>query len=569
MLCFVTGWLALAAPDQPRADTPSARSDGAPARAATAGDRPAAAVQEIFGTADLAGTANSPSANPGHFHTGIGRLAAVVNLAGVQPGQLRLTPEVLARIYLGTIIRWKDAAITELNQGLDLPDEAITVVYRLDPSATSWLFTNFLSENSSDWADEVGNNTQVSWPAGVGAKGDAGVVATVSGTPGAIGFVERRYASRDGMSVVRIGNPIGFRATRRGWRENKPWSRRPGSTAQYAITDLGTLGGTESFAYGVNDFGQIVGYSRTSGDTDTHAFLYDNGEMRDLYPLTLSSPAIGVNNFGQIPGGSLADSRSYPARYDSASGVVTLLGSLGGSTSNGFTGVATAVNNLGQVVGYSYLDDVNRHAFLYTNGTLSDLGSLGGYSGANAINDKGIIVGFSSNKVDGNAHAFLYDRGRMKDIDPVNAGDFTSTESYAHDINNFNKVVGEFLTQDQAAFHAFLYRAGAFTDLGAAGSPQTTAYAINDGGVVVGITFVPYIDRCLGPQSLKYVPCTKYKQHAFVYANGKLTDLNDLVDAPGWELTWALDVNDRGQIAGYGTSGGSSRAFLLTPSRRH
>jgi probable HAF family extracellular repeat protein len=477
MLCFVTGWLALAAPDQPRADTPSARSDGAPARAATAGDRPAAAVQEIFGTADLAGTANSPSANPGHFHAGIGRLAAVVNLAGVQPGQLRLTPEVLARIYLGTIIRWKDAAITELNQGLDLPDEAITVVYRLDPSATSWLFTNFLSENSSDWADEVGNNTQVSWPAGVGAKGDAGVVATVSGTPGAIGFVERRYASRNGMSVVRIGNPIGFRATRRGWRENKPWSRRPGSTAQYAITDLGTLGGTESFAYGVNDFGQVVGYS--------------------------------------------------------------------------------------------YLDDVNRHAFLYTNGTLSDLGSLGGYSGANAINDKGIIVGFSSNKVDGNAHAFLYDRGRMKDIDPVNAGDFTSTESYAHDINNFNRVVGEFLTQDQAAFHAFLYRAGAFTDLGAAGSPQTTAYAINDGGVVVGITFVPYIDRCLGPQSLKYVPCTKYKQHAFVYANGKLTDLNDLVDAPGWELTWALDVNDRGQIAGYGTSGGSSRAFLLTPTRRH
>jgi probable HAF family extracellular repeat protein len=91
----------------------------------------------------------------------------------------------------------------------------------------------------------------------------------------------------------------------------------------------------------------------------------------------------------------------------SASGVVTLLGSLGGATSNGFTGVATAVNDLGQVVGYSYLDDVNRHAFRYTNGTLSDLGSLGGYSGANAINDKGIIVGFSSNKVDGSAHTFL------------------------------------------------------------------------------------------------------------------------------------------------------------------
>jgi probable HAF family extracellular repeat protein len=120
----------------------------------------------------------------------------------------------------------------------------------------------------------------------------------------------------------------------------------------------------------------------------------------------------------------------------------------------------------------------------------------------------------------------------MKDIDPVNPGDFTSIQSYTHHINNFNRVVGEFLTRDQAAFHAFLYPDGAFTDLGAASSPQTTAYAINDCGVVVGITFVPYIDRCLEPQSLKYVPCTKCKQHAFVYANGKLTDVNDLVDAP-------------------------------------
>ena len=341
---------------------------------------------------------------------------------------------------------------------------------------------------------------------------------------------------------------------------------------KYFITDLGTLGGTQSFAYGINDSGQVVGYSWLTGDAGGDSFLYSNGKMISLFPLNSHSQGIltvgptGINNRGQIASGIVNNGIYYPAIFDIKTREITTLGSLGGVTSYGFNGVATSINNLGQAVGYSYIDNVNRHAFLYSDGMMTDIGSFGGYSGANAINNEGIIVGFSSDRYNGRAHAFLYTNGVMTDLDPFGDSDFSSSESYAYDVNNLGQVVGEFLTADQSAFHAFLYSEGVFTDLGSAGSPETAAFAINNQGQVVGTTLIPYDDVCFDYDFGKYVPCIKYKQHAFIYENGNITDMNTLIPpGSGWELTWALDINNHGQIVGYGLVNDKFRAFLLTP----
>ena len=264
-----------------------------------------------------------------------------------------------------------------------------------------------------------------------------------------------------------------------------PWSAAASArNPVYLVTDLGTLGGTQSFAYAINDNGQVVGLSRLAGDADIHAFLYSKGKMTDLYPLNsqdvVTVGPTSINNAGQIASGVIFDGIYYPAIYNSKTGEISTLGSLGGVTSYGFNGVATSINNIGQAAGYSYLDRNNRHAFLYNNGVISDIGSFGGYSFALAINDWGMIVGGSSDLYNGTSHAFLYTNGVMTDIDPSGDSDFSRSESYARGINNQGQVVGEFLTADGTAFHAFLYSEGVFTDLGSVDSPESVAYAIND-----------------------------------------------------------------------------------------
>jgi len=341
----------------------------------------------------------------------------------------------------------------------------------------------------------------------------------------------------------------------------------PDCPNQYRLTDLGTLGGTESFAYAINDAGLIVGVSRLKGDSGTHAFLYDKGKMTDLYPLnsqnvTTVGPT-GINNLGQIASGVIVNNVYSPALYNAKTHKITPLGSLGGVTSYGFNGAATSVNNSGQAVGYSYIDDLNRHAFLYRKGAMTDIGSFGGYSAAIAINDRGMIVGFASDLPSGRAHAFLYANGMMTDIDP--SLDFSKSESYANAINNRGQVVGSFLADDQSGTHAFLYSKGVFTDLGSAGSTHTSALGINDREQIVGITDIPYEDTCVDPNRAT-VPCIKHKQHAFIYERGRLTDLNTVITPKdGWELMWAVDINNRGKIVGYGLNQGKFRAFVLTP----
>jgi probable HAF family extracellular repeat protein len=328
---------------------------------------------------------------------------------------------------------------------------------------------------------------------------------------------------------------------------------------RYFVTNLGTLGGTESFAYALNGSGQVVGSSRTAGDVSTHSFLYTNGRMTDLFPLNSQSiqtvGPTGINDSGQIASGLIVDGVYSAALLDSTTGALTLLGSLGGVTSFGFNGVATSVNNLGDAVGYSYIDAVDRHAFLYSNGAITDIDSFGGYSVAFAINDEGVIVGLASPTNNGTATAFVYRHGVTTSIFPL------GTESDARGVNNRGQVVGEFLTADQTAFHSFLYSDGVITDLGSANSPESIAFAINDQQQVAETIFVPFESSCSG------VPCVQYAPHAFFYESGNTTDLNTLIpSASGWVLSWGMDINNKGQIAGYGVLNDKFRAFLLTPA---
>ncbi|MBE2241789.1 MAG: phosphate ABC transporter substrate-binding protein PstS, partial [Burkholderiaceae bacterium] len=121
------------------------------------------------------------------FPTVIGGVVPVVNIKGIAPGQLKLTGAVLGDIYLGRITKWNDPAITALNPGLALPNDAIAVVRRADGSGTSFLFTNYLFKVNPEWKAKVGEGTAVNWPTGAGGKGNEGVSAFVQRLPNSIG----------------------------------------------------------------------------------------------------------------------------------------------------------------------------------------------------------------------------------------------------------------------------------------------------------------------------------------------------------------------------------------------
>ena len=143
------------------------------------------------------------------FPTAIGGVVPVINVAGIQTRQLRLTGAVLAEIYLGKVSKWNDPAIAGLNAGLKLPDAPIAVVRRADGSGTTFIFTNYLSKVSADWKSKVGEGTAVNWPTGAGGKGNEGVSAFVQRLPNSIGYVEYAYAKQNKMSYLTMRNKAG------------------------------------------------------------------------------------------------------------------------------------------------------------------------------------------------------------------------------------------------------------------------------------------------------------------------------------------------------------------------
>jgi phosphate transport system substrate-binding protein len=142
-----------------------------------------------------------------HIPTVAGAVVMTYNLPG-NPA-INLDGDTIAGIYLGQIKKWNDPKIAALNSGASLPDQEIIVVHRSDGSGTTFIFTDYLSKVSSDWKSKVGNNTSVSWPTGLGGKGNEGVSGQVKQTPGAIGYVELIYAIQNKMPYADVKNAAG------------------------------------------------------------------------------------------------------------------------------------------------------------------------------------------------------------------------------------------------------------------------------------------------------------------------------------------------------------------------
>jgi probable HAF family extracellular repeat protein len=327
---------------------------------------------------------------------------------------------------------------------------------------------------------------------------------------------------------------------------------------QYSVTDLGTLGGISSHAYGINNSGQVVGNALTAGG-DVHAFLYTgNGPMQDLNDLIAPDSGLallsarGINNLGQVAG-SAQTSDGWARAFLYGSGVARNLGTPSGSDYD--LSYGSAINAGGQVVGRSYGLAGPEYAFLYSSGMMTDLGGLGGMlSHANAVNDSGQVVGEASLDYRTPIHAF-----RTAPNQPVNPatddlGTLGGTTSEAWGINDGGQVVGWSHTS-AGAIHAFRTAPNqpinpATDDLGTLGGTTSRAYGINKSGQVVGEASIP------GGGT-----------HAFLYTgNGPMQDLNDLIaPVPGFRITEARGINDLGQIACTGFIGMHTHAFRLDP----
>jgi probable HAF family extracellular repeat protein len=325
------------------------------------------------------------------------------------------------------------------------------------------------------------------------------------------------------------------------WVPQLEWlEERCTPSSSYTITGLGTLGGSDSLPADINATGQVVGRSYTGSGTQD-AFLWSNGSMTDLGTLGgYGSTAQGINATGQVVGYAAIASGAQHA-FLWSNGSMTDLGTLGGGSSQ-----ANDISATGQVVGISDLKAPKSHAFLWSNGSMTDLGTLKGdkNSDATAINDTGQVVGysFSSGKKNVTTHAFLWSNGSMTDL-----GTLGGSDSYAFGINATGQVVGYSAT-GSGMLDAFLWSNGSMTDLGTLGGTNSVAEGINAAGQVVGFSIT-----------------ASGATDAFLWANGTMTDLNTLVSVPGVTLSGAVGINDSGQIACTGTVNGLLQAILLTP----
>jgi phosphate transport system substrate-binding protein len=163
----------------------------------------------------------------------MGGIVPVVNIEGIAPGELVLDGKTLAAIFLGMVKTWDDPAIEKLNPNAKLPSQPIAVVHRSDGSGTTFNFTYYLALVSPDWKSQVGSNTSVEWPIGLGAKGNEGVSNNVSQTKGSIGYVEYAYAQQNKMTYTKMVNKDGKTVAPTGEAfqaaaANADWNSAPG-----------------------------------------------------------------------------------------------------------------------------------------------------------------------------------------------------------------------------------------------------------------------------------------------------------------------------------------------------
>lgn len=248
----------------------------------------------------------------------------------------------------------------------------------------------------------------------------------------------------------------------------------------------------------------------------------DLGTLGGVNSQGLASIALDINDSGQIAGASVLNDNTTVHAFLYSGGTLHDLGTLGGSAS-----IALGINNLGDVVGRASTASGDTHAFLYSGGIMHDLGTLGGLeSDANAINDSGEIVGSSrfSTTITGN-HAFLYSNGTMHDL--ATLGGRSST---ALGINNAGQIVGFSDTATTGVTHAFLYSGGSMQDLGTLGGTKSIAFSLNSAGQIVGGSQIS------GSGSY----------HAFVDSGGIMHDLGTL----NGDSAVATSINGSGEIVG-------------------
>jgi phosphate transport system substrate-binding protein len=167
------------------------------------------------------------------FPSVMGGLVPAINVDGIAAREMRLTGAVLADIYLGKISKWNDKTISELNPTLKLPDATINVVYRSDGSGTTFVWTDYLSRVSDEWKTKIGANTSVSWPVGIGGKGNEGVSASVKQVRNSLGYVEYAYAKQNALSYSLVRNkdgkyPSPDDKTFQAAAANADWNAAPG-----------------------------------------------------------------------------------------------------------------------------------------------------------------------------------------------------------------------------------------------------------------------------------------------------------------------------------------------------
>lgn len=342
----------------------------------------------------------------------------------------------------------------------------------------------------------------------------------------------------------------------------------------YQVTSLGTFGGNESRAYDINNSGQVVGYSRLADgrrlavvwhDANNNNMV-DPGEVNDLGTLGGSeSGAFAINEAGQVAGWSwLPGNTSHNATlwtdnngdWKHDVGELASLGDLGGNKSRAY-----GINNSGQVAGFSMVQSGRRDAMRWTDadsdwqgdpGEMADLGTLGGQNTcAFGINNFGHVVG-DSEVAKGVRHAFrwidadangLADPGEMIDM-----GTLGGERSRAWAINDAGLITG-FSETASGDTHAFIYSdLAGMVDLGTLGGSRSYAHGMNEQGHVVGMSTT-----------------ADGEKHAFIWDGTGMTDLNDLLpDESGWVLTVARGVNDLDEIVGWGYYNGERRGFAMT-----
>lgn len=346
-----------------------------------------------------------------------------------------------------------------------------------------------------------------------------------------------------------------------------------------AATDLGAFPPEDencSNAVSVNATGDVVGLSEIGeidllfGVKKLHGVLWKDDQKVDLGTLggSLTIPT-AINNRDQIVGGA---TNTVPDAFGFGTqtraflwdhGVMQDLGTLGGPDS-----FAEFVNERGQVEGFSFVNaTVNQttglptgHPFLWTNGKMVDLGSLGGTLAGNgginqqgALNNRGQVVGLSNLAGDQTADPFFWDGEKLIDLFTTTAGGSPVT---ANAINDAGEIVGTAIFADRPIADAYLWRDGAATDLGTVGNDCfSEAFAINSRGQVVGDSF----------------SCVSNAQRSFLWENGSIVDLNSISSPNSLQLIAPTAINDRGEIGGLGLPPGClfdsacGHAFLLIP----